>query len=165
MVLIELFLFGGSIIFLQLSHPVLIGILLCINALVVILLIGIYLGIFWFSYLGFLVLLGALLILFMYVISLVANEVVFFRLSGVAISIGVLYYLVRVDLCTELRSTSFVGWAWLGAYEMEFLVGMGFFVGYLLLILLLVVKLLSEYGGPVRELVYDGPFTYYSSIT
>lgn len=57
------------------------GILVCVISVPVILMMGYFMGSYLFSYLGFLVLLGALLILFMYVISLVSNELFFFHFN------------------------------------------------------------------------------------
>nr|YP_010836012.1 NADH dehydrogenase subunit 6 [Taeniopteryx auberti]WGC89531.1 NADH dehydrogenase subunit 6 [Taeniopteryx auberti] len=63
-----------SLIFTQMNHPLAMGMMLLMQTLVICLLTGLTTQSFWFSYILFLVFLGGLLVLFIYVTSLASNE-------------------------------------------------------------------------------------------
>nr|YP_010533961.1 NADH dehydrogenase subunit 6 [Condylostylus luteicoxa]UXX49975.1 NADH dehydrogenase subunit 6 [Condylostylus luteicoxa] len=64
----------SSLIFMQMNHPLAMGLMLLIQTLMISLASGIMAKSFWFSYIIFLVFLGGLLVLFIYVTSLASNE-------------------------------------------------------------------------------------------
>lgn len=61
--------------FLFINHPLAIGLVLLIQTLVIASAAGLILPTFWFSYILFLVFLGGILVLFIYVASLASNEI------------------------------------------------------------------------------------------
>nr|AWV84495.1 NADH dehydrogenase subunit 6 [Anopheles funestus] len=63
-----------SFIFMQMKHPLSMGLMLLIQTFLTCLITGIYAESFWFSYVLFLIFLGGMLILFIYVTSLSSNE-------------------------------------------------------------------------------------------
>nr|YP_010254873.1 NADH dehydrogenase subunit 6 [Amphinemura claviloba]QUA05808.1 NADH dehydrogenase subunit 6 [Amphinemura claviloba] len=63
-----------SIIFTQMSHPLAMGLMLLLQTVIISILTGLIAQSFWFSYILFLVFLGGLLVLFIYVTSLASNE-------------------------------------------------------------------------------------------
>lgn len=63
-----------SIIILFLNHPLSIGLIILIQTLIICLLSGLIINSYWFSYILFLVFLGGLLVLFIYVSSVASNE-------------------------------------------------------------------------------------------
>nr|QVM79228.1 NADH dehydrogenase subunit 6 [Dorcasomus pinheyi] len=63
-----------SIMFLFLSHPLSFGMMLLIQALIVSIITGMMNYNFWFSYILFLVMVGGMLILFIYMTSIASNE-------------------------------------------------------------------------------------------
>nr|WEY03890.1 NADH dehydrogenase subunit 6 [Sweltsa sp.] len=63
-----------SLIFTQMNHPLAMGLMLLIQTLCICLITGFLTQSFWFSYILFLVFLGGLLVLFIYVTSLASNE-------------------------------------------------------------------------------------------
>ncbi|YP_009176634.1 NADH dehydrogenase subunit 6 (mitochondrion) [Anopheles arabiensis] len=63
-----------SFIFMQMKHPLSMGLMLLIQTFLTCLITGIYVKSFWFSYVLFLIFLGGMLILFIYVTSLSSNE-------------------------------------------------------------------------------------------
>nr|QHD47858.1 NADH dehydrogenase subunit 6 [Nemoura papilla] len=63
-----------SIIFTQMTHPLAMGLMLLIQTVLISILTGLMAQSFWFSYILFLVFLGGLLVLFIYVTSLASNE-------------------------------------------------------------------------------------------
>nr|ACV92141.1 NADH dehydrogenase subunit 6 [Caenis pycnacantha] len=63
-----------SIMFMFMSHPLAMGLMLLLQTLVIAVSAGLPLTSFWFSYILFLVFLGGMLVLFIYVASLASNE-------------------------------------------------------------------------------------------
>nr|ASM82615.1 NADH dehydrogenase subunit 6 [Amphinemura sp. FS-2017] len=72
-----------SIVFTQMSHPLAMGMMLLLQTVIISILTGMIAQSFWFSYILFLVFLGGLLVLFIYVTSLASNEM--FTLSTTAL--------------------------------------------------------------------------------
>nr|YP_010613573.1 NADH dehydrogenase subunit 6 [Rivellia apicalis]WAR64265.1 NADH dehydrogenase subunit 6 [Rivellia apicalis] len=63
-----------SLVFTQMSHPLAMGLMLLIQTLLISLMTGLITKTFWFSYILFLIFLGGMLVLFIYVTSLASNE-------------------------------------------------------------------------------------------
>nr|QGX06385.1 NADH dehydrogenase subunit 6 [Sphaeronemoura hainana] len=63
-----------TIVFTQMTHPLAMGIMLLAQTVFISILTGMMTQSFWFSYILFLVFLGGLLVLFIYVTSLASNE-------------------------------------------------------------------------------------------
>lgn len=76
-----------SLIFTQITHPLAIGIMLLLQTLLICLLTGVIAQRFWFSYVLFLVFLGGILVLFIYVTSLASNEIFSLSLKIVIFSL------------------------------------------------------------------------------
>nr|YP_009162042.1 NADH dehydrogenase subunit 6 [Apteroperla tikumana]AKS28892.1 NADH dehydrogenase subunit 6 [Apteroperla tikumana] len=69
-----IFTIATSLIFTQMTHPLAMGMMLLVQTLLICLLTGLMAQSFWFSYILFLVFLGGMLVLFIYVTSLASNE-------------------------------------------------------------------------------------------
>lgn len=63
-----------TLIFIVITHPVSIRLLILTNSILVVLLIGLRFKNIWFSYILFLVIVGGLLILFLYITNTASNE-------------------------------------------------------------------------------------------
>nr|YP_010127726.1 NADH dehydrogenase subunit 6 [Oyamia nigribasis]QPP20253.1 NADH dehydrogenase subunit 6 [Oyamia nigribasis] len=87
-----------AFVFTQMSHPLAMGLMLLLQTLVVCLMSGIMTKSFWFSYILFLVFLGGLLVLFIYVTSLASNEM--FSLSTPTLMTFSLSLLVMLIILT-----------------------------------------------------------------
>uniref|UniRef100_UPI002176B858 NADH dehydrogenase subunit 6 n=1 Tax=Paegniodes cupulatus TaxID=747259 RepID=UPI002176B858 len=72
-----------SFIFMTMNHPLAMGLVLLCQTLLLSLLTGLFASTFWFSYILFLVFLGGMLVLFIYVTSLASNEM--FSISSKAL--------------------------------------------------------------------------------
>nr|YP_009775568.1 NADH dehydrogenase subunit 6 [Pontia edusa]QJA15794.1 NADH dehydrogenase subunit 6 [Pontia edusa] len=70
-----------SLFMLFITHPLSMGLMILIQTLLLSLLLGIYINTYWFSYILFLVFLGGLLVLFIYVSSVASNEMMNFSLK------------------------------------------------------------------------------------
>nr|USO21428.1 NADH dehydrogenase subunit 6 [Lethe syrcis] len=64
-----------SILMFFINHPISMGLLILMQTLFITLLLGMLINSYWFSYILFLVFLGGLLVLFIYVSSIASNEI------------------------------------------------------------------------------------------
>jgi NADH-ubiquinone oxidoreductase chain 6 len=77
-------------LFITINHPLAIGLILLCQTLLISLITGLWASSFWFSYILFLVFLGGMLVLFIYVTSLASNEI--FSISSTTL-IGLLRFI------------------------------------------------------------------------
>nr|YP_010454714.1 NADH dehydrogenase subunit 6 [Epeorus montanus]QZZ23890.1 NADH dehydrogenase subunit 6 [Epeorus montanus] len=75
--------------FITMSHPLAMGLILLCQTLLISLVTGLLAPSFWFSYILFLVFLGGMLVLFIYVTSLASNEM--FSISAQTMILGFLF--------------------------------------------------------------------------
>nr|YP_010046618.1 NADH dehydrogenase subunit 6 [Culex orbostiensis]QPJ78523.1 NADH dehydrogenase subunit 6 [Culex orbostiensis] len=87
MMMIMFLCFITSFIFMQMKHPLAMGLMLLIQTFLTCLMTGIYVKTFWFSYVLFLIFMGGMLVLFIYVTSLSSNEMfsMSFKLTFISI--------------------------------------------------------------------------------
>nr|YP_007317580.1 NADH dehydrogenase subunit 6 [Ilyoplax deschampsi]AEH05078.1 NADH dehydrogenase subunit 6 [Ilyoplax deschampsi] len=155
-----------SILFVNLSHPLAMGLMLLIQTVLVALTVGISNFSFWFSYILFLVFLGGMLVLFIYVASLASNEI--FTppsLSTILLlffSLFLSFLLLLIDPISNsspsylslssiqsLSSTPLII-SWI--YNSPSMIFTIFIVSYLLLMLIIVVKIVNLFKAPLRLL-------------
>nr|AWW91897.1 NADH dehydrogenase subunit 6 [Hemigrapsus penicillatus] len=152
-----------SLLFTQLSHPLAMGLMLFIQTVLISITIGIFNFSFWFSYILFLVFLGGMLVLFIYVASLASNESFSFSLLSflffLFITSMLTFFLAWLDpFITSLNSSTsssltyfistpfIINWV----YNTPSMVFTIFIVSYLLLMLIIVVKIVNLFKGPLR---------------
>nr|YP_009441679.1 NADH dehydrogenase subunit 6 [Amara communis]AOY39198.1 NADH dehydrogenase subunit 6 [Amara communis] len=70
-----------TIMFLFLNHPLSMGLILLIQTLLITLISGLFSYSYWFSYILFLVMIGGMLVLFIYMTSLASNEMFKFSIK------------------------------------------------------------------------------------
>nr|AQP29207.1 NADH dehydrogenase subunit 6 [Cyrilliotermes angulariceps] len=63
-----------SLMFTQMKHPMAMGLMLLMQTMMVCLISGTMYSSFWFSYILFMIMIGGMLVLFMYMTSLASNE-------------------------------------------------------------------------------------------
>nr|BCD33128.1 NADH dehydrogenase subunit 6 [Scopimera globosa] len=153
-----------SILFVNLNHPLAMGLTLLAQTIFVTLTVGVSNFSFWFSYILFLVFLGGMLVLFIYVASLASNEAflpptmlaVFF----VSMSIFFSFMLFFIDPIMSISPSSLpttsiqaftstpfiISWIY-NSPSMMFTI---FIVSYLLLMLIIVVKIVNLFKAPLR---------------
>nr|WKU83941.1 NADH dehydrogenase subunit 6 [Eristalinus sepulchralis] len=76
-----------SFIFLQMNHPLSMGLMLLIQTMMVCCITGLMTKSFWFSYILFLIMIGGMLVLFIYMTSLASNEMFSLSMKMTIISI------------------------------------------------------------------------------
>nr|YP_009945223.1 NADH dehydrogenase subunit 6 [Pliacanthopus bimaculatus]ASY97909.1 NADH dehydrogenase subunit 6 [Miromantis yunnanensis]QOE17730.1 NADH dehydrogenase subunit 6 [Pliacanthopus bimaculatus] len=154
-----------SIIFLFLNHPLSMGLILFLQAILMCLISGSMSMSFWFSYILLLIYLGGMLILFMYVTSLASNEMFSYSnkifLSLYLLPLIYLFLILsepffHMSLFENMESTTN-----LNMYSSSFLLklynqpmnNMTILVAsYLFLTLIAVVKMITIHKGPLRQL-------------
>nr|AOY07759.1 NADH dehydrogenase subunit 6 [Anastrepha striata] len=159
----------SSFIFIQMNHPLAMGLMLLIQTMQICLLTGLMAKSFWFSYVLFLIFLGGVLVLFIYITSLASNEM--FSLSmKTAFSFMLIFILLMGSSWLMDKSyTSF----FIQNNEMQTMFNLNMFteenslnlhklynyptnlitillMNYLLITLIAVVKITKLFYGPLR---------------
>nr|YP_009511972.1 NADH dehydrogenase subunit 6 [Aristaeomorpha foliacea]AXI97899.1 NADH dehydrogenase subunit 6 [Aristaeomorpha foliacea] len=155
-----------SLVFTRLLHPLAMGLSLLTQTVMICITAGLSMNSFWFSYILFLIFLGSMLVLFIYVASLASNEtfsfssvLLFFATS--AIVLGVLCLMLdplTLNLPTHVSPSSmmtdntfFSIPSFLSAIYNNTTMNMTLFIViYLLLTLIAVVKITNTFFGPLR---------------
>ena len=153
-----------SFLFSRLTHPLSIGLTLLFQTVIISLSVGVSTYSFWFSYILFMIFLGGMLVLFIYVASLASNEFFVFSLS-----IFTFYFIIFLtltlrtifldpilisnfsclpssSLCSQLSTITITRWIYSNT-SINFTL---FIVTYLLLTLIVVVKITNLFKGPLR---------------
>nr|YP_010614738.1 NADH dehydrogenase subunit 6 [Dexia fulvifera]WAS35313.1 NADH dehydrogenase subunit 6 [Dexia fulvifera] len=76
-----------NLIFMKMKHPLAMGLMLLIQTIMVSLLSGLMSKTFWFSYILFLIFIGGMLVMFIYMTSLASNEMFSFSMKLLLLSI------------------------------------------------------------------------------
>nr|AFQ62118.1 NADH dehydrogenase subunit 6 [Micrambina sp. MIC01] len=153
----------NSLIFIFLNHPLSMGTCLLIQTLFISLITGkMYLN-FWFSYLLFLIMVGGMLILFMYMTSVASNEKFKFSIKLV-LMLSILFTLMMTYLFYFNPTFFFMNEDMLNKSEIYFFNNtMAKFtefpsylmyyliILYLLMTLIAVVKITKTNQGPIRQ--------------
>lgn len=155
-----------SILFLRLSHPLAIGLGLLLQTILICCTTGLSNISFWFSYILFLIFLGGILVLFIYITSLASNEIfkpsiiliiviIFARLTGLVINFIdpiLLPQIPLIKIATYLKTVPYSNDLSLVAtiYNSTNINITIFIVFYLLLTLIVVVKITDTFFGPLR---------------
>nr|YP_011004687.1 NADH dehydrogenase subunit 6 [Yunleon longicorpus]WPT28327.1 NADH dehydrogenase subunit 6 [Yunleon longicorpus] len=86
-----------SLNFIQIKHPLAMGLTLLIQTIIISLTCGLFTYSYWFAYILFLIMLGGMLVLFIYVTSLASNELFSFSMKTLFISI-ILFTLFMITM-------------------------------------------------------------------
>nr|YP_009731828.1 NADH dehydrogenase subunit 6 [Macrophthalmus pacificus]QHR85466.1 NADH dehydrogenase subunit 6 [Macrophthalmus pacificus] len=155
-------------LFTNLSHPLAMGLLLLAQTAMISLTLGLSSYSFWFSYILFLIFLGGMLVLFIYMSSLAPNEIFFstdlfffFLLLVSLLTLASLFYdpilssfshmSLPLSTFNYFSSTPLtINWI----YNSPSMIFTIFTVSYLLLVLIIIVKIINLFKGPLRLLTY-----------
>nr|WGL39506.1 NADH dehydrogenase subunit 6 [Typhlodessus monteithi] len=96
--------FSMSIMFLFMNHPMSMGFTLMIQTVLISLITSMYSYSFWFSYILFLIMIGGMLILFMYMTSLASNEKFKFSLNSMILMLMILLLNMLMFLMIDKMS-------------------------------------------------------------
>nr|UQJ73431.1 NADH dehydrogenase subunit 6 [Diamesa sp. 9XL] len=159
----------SSTIFMQMKHPMAMGLMLLVQTALICLVTGNYSKTFWFSYVLFLIFLGGMLVLFIYVTSLASNEMFSFSMKIFIMSISILFislvmmlimdnsmianFLSNNEVYSMMDMKSFINENTVSLNKLyNFPTNMLtiLLINYLFLTLIAVVKITNIYEGPLR---------------
>nr|USG58194.1 NADH dehydrogenase subunit 6 [Aedes albopictus] len=171
MMLIMLISFIISFIFMQMKHPLAMGLMLLIQTFLTSLLTGMLMKTFWFSYVLFLIFMGGMLVLFIYVTSLSSNEMFSLSMKLTFISIFMImlflmFYLFFDKLIIEpfINNNEMIKLSLMNNFLTEDAISLNkmynfptnlitlLLINYLFLTLLVTVKITKKNYGPLRPM-------------
>nr|AVM84829.1 NADH dehydrogenase subunit 6 [Anopheles gambiae]AVM84868.1 NADH dehydrogenase subunit 6 [Anopheles gambiae]AVM84894.1 NADH dehydrogenase subunit 6 [Anopheles gambiae]AVM84920.1 NADH dehydrogenase subunit 6 [Anopheles gambiae]AVM85323.1 NADH dehydrogenase subunit 6 [Anopheles gambiae] len=160
-----------SFIFMQMKHPLSMGLMLLIQTFLTCLITGIYVKSFWFSYVLFLIFLGGMLILFIYVTSLSSNEMftmsfklTMFSLVLFSISMVIFFILDKTLIEQFIINMEMEKFSMTNNLINENILSLNkmynfptnlitlLLINYLFLTLLVTVKITKKFYGPLRPM-------------
>nr|WGO57948.1 NADH dehydrogenase subunit 6 [Hemithyrsocera longiseta] len=151
-----------SIMFTQTNHPLTMGLILLMQTITISLLTGLISQSFWFSYILFLIFLGGMLILFMYVTSLASNEMFLLSYKPILISIPLTIIFIILfkslpmtqnpDMINLLSTNNHLMMSITKLYNQPSGIITILMASYLFLTLIVVVKIINIYKGPLRQM-------------
>nr|UOU84925.1 NADH dehydrogenase subunit 6 [Nigrotipula nigra] len=167
-----IFSFIISFFFTQMKHPLMMGFILLIQTFTICLITGNFMSTFWFSYILFLIFIGGLLVLFIYMTSLASNEMFNFSMSNFLISFLIMF--LSMLLILFLNDMSILASFSLNAEMSPILNEMNLIkenslnlnklynfptnmltlllINYLFLTLIIIVKITNNFYGPLRPI-------------
>nr|YP_009351258.1 NADH dehydrogenase subunit 6 [Aciculitermes maymyoensis]AQP29055.1 NADH dehydrogenase subunit 6 [Aciculitermes maymyoensis] len=149
-----------SLMFTQMKHPMAMGLMLLTQTVLVCLISGTMYSSFWFSYILFMIMIGGMLVLFMYMTSLASNEMFSpsnKMLMASTIALPILIYMMPTQpnnkemkmhdtmMEDEIMTTTTV------MYNQMMGMMTTMLVIYMLLTLIVVVNIINVSKGPLRH--------------
>nr|WGO57506.1 NADH dehydrogenase subunit 6 [Perisphaerus sp. 2 ZQW-2023b] len=153
-----------SIMFMQMKYPLALGLILLIQTMLISMITGLLSQLFWFSYALFLIFLGGMLILFIYVTSLISNEMIFMSTKTMIMNLMILLSIMSMNLLYpfySINNQEMINFTNLGNELPLFLIKIYnqpsgiitiMLVMYLFITLIAVVKITSISKGPLRQM-------------
>nr|QWB85726.1 NADH dehydrogenase subunit 6 [Stenodryas sp. N127] len=152
-----------AMMFIFLNHPLSFGLILLIQTVLISIMTGMMNYTFWFSYILFLIMVGGMLILFIYMTSVASNEkfklsysflllsMFFLFIEMIALFADKFFYnmnLINKELIKEQMENSLSMSKFLN-FPMNLI--MFLVIVYLLIVLIMVVKITNIKYGPLRQ--------------
>nr|YP_009935680.1 NADH dehydrogenase subunit 6 [Nephus oblongosignatus]QNS38584.1 NADH dehydrogenase subunit 6 [Nephus oblongosignatus] len=158
-----------SLIMLFLNHPLSMGFMILIQTILICLKMGLLSVNFWFSYIMILIMIGGLLILFIYMTSIASNEKFKLNIYLFLLSIMLLMSFIFIIMKNDPKMPEFLIKNNLPIMNenMNFFFNMSkyynypsnklmiFSIIYLLISLIISVKICKVKSGPLRQLFYE----------
>nr|AIV00395.1 NADH dehydrogenase subunit 6 [Aedes notoscriptus] len=162
--------FITSFIFMQMKHPLAMGLMLLIQTFLTSLLTGMLMKTFWFSYVLFLIFMGGMLVLFIYVTSLSSNEMfsMSFKLLFIMTIMLMIFMIFSLFLDTstieQFINNNEMNMFFLNSFLPENIIELNkmynfptnlitlLLINYLFLTLLVTVKITKKNYGPLRPM-------------
>nr|UPX88392.1 NADH dehydrogenase subunit 6 [Nephrotoma quadrifaria] len=161
-----------SFMFTQMKHPLSMGFTLLIQTFIICLITGSLMKTFWFAYILFLIFIGGMLVLFIYMTSLASNEMFNFSIKNLfAILISFTFFMLMILLINDSISMNFYH---LNSDTSSILNEMNMIkenslnlnklynfptnmltillINYLFLTLIIIVKITNNFYGPLRQI-------------
>nr|APX39560.1 NADH dehydrogenase subunit 6 [Chrysolina bankii] len=155
-----------SMIFMFLMHPMSLGLILLIQTILISSITGMMNYNFWFSYILFLIMVGGMLILFIYMTSVASNEKFKFSFMMMNLIVLVMILFLLLLLFTDqfyysfyMNMSDMMNQNYTKNYNLSMNKYMNFpnnfiiymMITYLFITLIMVVKITNYYYGPLRQ--------------
>nr|QLY89621.1 NADH dehydrogenase subunit 6 [Phaonia pallida] len=159
-----------NFIFLNMKHPLAMGLTLLIQTMLICMLSGLMTKTFWFSYIMFLVFLGGMLVLFIYVTSLASNEMFSFSIKLTITSLMIfmmsmiMFMLINKNFMLMYETLETQSILDMNSFMKENSMNINklynypnnlltiLLMNYLLITLIAIIKITKLYKGPLRPL-------------
>nr|QZP40935.1 NADH dehydrogenase subunit 6 [Geoscapheus dilatatus] len=152
-----------SILFTQMNHPLAMGLILLIQTIMISMITGLSTQSFWFSYVLFLIFIGGMLVLFIYITSLASNEMFIMStklLYLMMIITPLLVFLMKMNFLNLTNQESLMFLTINNSTPLPLLKLYSYPTGmltimmaiYLLITLIAVVKIINIFSGPLRQM-------------
>nr|AYR05210.1 NADH dehydrogenase subunit 6 [Anthribidae sp. 2 ACP-2013] len=148
-----------SSLFLMMKHPLSLGVLILIQTLLISLISGELNSTFWFSYILFLILIGGLMIMFIYMTSIASNEK--FKISLMIIMTFLIsnffilcmnFDLQEIQNYTQMIKINSINFALNKYINSNLLFTFLLIIIYLLITMIAVINLTKSLMGPLRQM-------------
>nr|YP_010946489.1 NADH dehydrogenase subunit 6 [Cyrtonotula maculosa]WGO57207.1 NADH dehydrogenase subunit 6 [Cyrtonotula maculosa] len=151
-----------SIMFTQMNHPLAMGLILLIQTMLISMITGLLTQSFWFSYILFLIFLGGMLVLFIYVTSLASNEMFLLStkltISSLIMALLLIFILksffpslINQETLNFLVMNNMTSIPLMKLYNNPTSMITILLATYLFLTLIAVVKITNIFKGPLRQ--------------
>nr|AVN67516.1 NADH dehydrogenase subunit 6 [Pycnoscelus femapterus] len=150
-----------STIFIQIYHPLAMGLILLLQTVMISIITGMMNQSFWFSYVLFLIFLGGMLVLFIYITSLASNEMFSMStkilFSSILISLSIMTMMkLQLNIKNQenmnfLINNSMTYTLLIKLYSTPTSIITILLATYLFLTLIATVKITSIFKGPLRQ--------------
>nr|QZP41143.1 NADH dehydrogenase subunit 6 [Geoscapheus dilatatus]QZP41156.1 NADH dehydrogenase subunit 6 [Geoscapheus dilatatus] len=152
-----------SILFTQMNHPLAMGLILLIQTIMISMITGLSTQSFWFSYVLFLIFIGGMLILFIYITSLASNEMFIMSTKLLYLMMMImpsLVFLMKMNFLNLTNQESLMFLMINNSTPLPLLKLYSYPTGtltimmaiYLLITLIAVVKIINIFSGPLRQM-------------
>nr|WVH44990.1 NADH dehydrogenase subunit 6 [Tipula legalis] len=161
-----------SYLFTQMKHPLSMGFILLTQTFLICLITGSLMKTFWFAYVLFLIFIGGMLVLFIYMTSLASNEMFNFSMKNFLLTSFILIlssflilcfndssilnsFLMNTEMTSIINEMNFVKENKLNLNKLyNFPTNMLtiLLVNYLFLTLIIIVKITNNFYGPLRQI-------------
>nr|QZP41052.1 NADH dehydrogenase subunit 6 [Geoscapheus dilatatus] len=152
-----------SILFTQMNHPLAMGLILLIQTIMISMITGLSTQSFWFSYMLFLIFIGGMLVLFIYVTSLASNEMFIMStklLYLMMMIMPLLVFLMKMNFLNLTNQECLMFLTINNSTPLPLLKLYSYPTGtltimmaiYLLITLIAVVKIINIFSGPLRQM-------------
>nr|UFK32249.1 NADH dehydrogenase subunit 6 [Eurhadina acapitata] len=154
-ILIKISMITSSMILIM-NHPMSMGLMLMIQTITIIILMNKILTSSWFAMITFMMMIGGLLIMFMYMSSIASNEK--FKLKSNLTLIFILLIMIQDEMLLELQieetqtmlETNLMKFSLTKIYNTKSMMLTTMLVMYLLLTMISVTKMVKHHKGPLR---------------
>nr|AVN68104.1 NADH dehydrogenase subunit 6 [Blattella vaga] len=153
-----------SIIFTQMNHPLAMGLILLIQTVMISMISGMLSQSFWFSYVLFLIFLGGMLILFIYVTSLASNEMFLLSTKIMVSTMIIMPIMILLFLNIDIQTMQNQEMTYFMSLNNTLINSLSklynqptgtitiLLASYLFLTLIAVVKITNIFKGPLRQM-------------